>query len=50
MHVALSYDETAALIHELQDIAENDPYPSVRRASAPLRAILNKLRRSQSAS
>jgi len=45
----LSDEETAALTQELHDTVENDRYPFSPRIRT-LRAILNKLRPSQSAS
>jgi hypothetical protein len=43
MHLDLSDDEGAALIQELHDIVENDPYPFSLRIRT-LREILSKLR------
>jgi hypothetical protein len=43
MHLDLTDDETAALIKELQNTVENDPYPFSPRIRT-LRAILAKLR------
>jgi hypothetical protein len=43
MHLDLTVEETAALIKELHDTVENDPYPFSPRIRA-LRAILAKLR------
>jgi hypothetical protein len=42
MHLDLSDEETAALIKELHEIVENDPYPFSPRIRT-LRAILAKL-------
>jgi hypothetical protein len=43
MHLDLSDEETAALLKELHDIVENDPYPFSPRIRT-LRAILNLLK------
>ena len=43
MHLDLSDEETAALIHDLGDIVENDRYPFSPRIRT-LRGILGKLR------
>jgi hypothetical protein len=42
MRLDLTYEKTAALIKELHDIVENDPYPFSPRIRT-LRAILAKL-------